>query len=41
MALGKFRGMLPRKMFEKLDTVMAIFVLLNNFMANFVKIFRP
>ena len=41
MALGGSGGMLPRKVFKNLDTVMAILALLNNFYGKFCLIFLP
>ena len=41
MALGGSGGMLPRKVFKHLDTVMAILALLNNFYGKFCLIFLP
>ena len=41
MGLGGSGGMLPRKVFKNLDTVMAILALLNNFYGKFCLIFLP
>ena len=41
MALGGSGGMLSRKVFKNLDTVMAILALLDNFYGKFCLIFLP